>query len=252
MDQAQLSLAASLHALITQQNAVANNLANISSTAFKRRAGAFEPFAFVLDQARGGSLPVPRYREYGDFRQGDIRYTGNPMHIAIQGTGFMRVRPPGDESRVSLRRATFFFTRSGTLTVDVNGRLLTEDGFEILDESLRPITVNPGAELKISQTGEVIDGTSGGVLGRIALWRIPNPVNLLPLGAGLFKGGPRAGTPELDRFSRIQQKHLENSNVNSLQELVSMISVQRHFEAAARALGIVEQVNDRLNQLARG
>ncbi len=245
MDTAQLSLASSLQALIKKQNSISNNLANLSSTAFKRRVGAFEPFAIQFDKARGETLPIPRFREYGDLSQGDIRFTNNPLHIAIQGEGFLRVRNPGNDT-------TNLFTRVGTLTVDPNGRLITQGGFEVLDSSLRPVTLPPGSTPRISSRGEITDESSGTQAGTIGLWRFEDKGKLFPLGAGLFLPTAASGTPEIDRFSLIQQRNLENSNVNSLQELVGMISVQRHFETVARALSMIEQVNDQLNQLARG
>ncbi|HHI79398.1 MAG TPA: flagellar hook basal-body protein [Planctomycetes bacterium] len=245
MDRAELTLAASLHALVKNQASITNNIANAQSVGYRRRAGTFIPFENQLEKAAGIKLTTPLYREFGDFSQGRIQQTEDRFNIALQGEGFFQVRRPGESGKT-------YFTRVGTLKVDPNGTLLTGEGMELLSAQGTPIRISTGAAFKVDSKGEIQDLHTGEVLGQIGLWKFQNPTNLRPLGAGLFEPTPSAGTPARDRFTTVSQGSLESSNVDTMQELVGMITVQRHFQSVTRALSVVEQTADRLNQLAQG
>jgi flagellar basal-body rod protein FlgG len=245
MDRAELTLAASLHALVKNQASITNNIANAQSVGFRRRAGTFIPFENQLQKASSKSLPTPIYQEFGDFSQGRIQQTDDRLNIALQGEGFFQIRRPGESGKT-------YFTRVGTLKVDPNGTLLTGEGMELLNEQGAPIHINSGTQIKIDTKGEIQDFASGEVLGQIGLWKFKDPSKLRPLGAGFLEHNPKAGVPSRDRFTTVTQGSLESSNVNTMQELVTMITVQRHFQAVTRALSVVEQTADRLNQMAQG
>ncbi len=245
MDRAELTLAASLHALVKNQSSITNNIANAQSVGFRRRAGTFIPFENQLEKASNQGLTTPLYQEFGDFSQGRIQETDDMLNIALKGKGFFQIRRPGESGKT-------YFSRVGTLKVDPNGTLLTGEGMELLNEQGSPIRISFGTQFKVDSKGEIQDRTTGEVLGQIGLWKFQDPSQLRPLGAGLLEATPGAGAPARDRFTTVSQGSLESSNVNIMQELVSMITVQRHFQSVTRALSVVEQTSDRLNQLAQG
>ncbi|MFQ5504063.1 MAG: flagellar hook-basal body protein [Planctomycetota bacterium] len=241
MDQSSLSLAASMQALSTRLAGISHNLANVSSTAFKRRTSSFdEALARTLE---GGFTIVPVYHEQSDFQQGDLLTTNNQLNVGLLGEGYFSVRRPGDLSEV-------FYTRNGEFAVNRNGVLVTRGGFEVLGPGGSTVNVGGATGVKISTTGEITDQHSGDILGNIALWRFADQESLSPAGSGLWKLHPSAGQPDRDRITIIEQGSLERSNVNALTELVSMISVQRHFQGVARALSTIDAMNNQMNQLA--
>jgi len=245
VDPAELTLAASLHALVKNQASITNNIANAQSVGYRRRAGTFIPFQNELQKATNNGLTTPVYQEFGDFSQGRIQETDDRLNIALKGEGFFQTRRPGESGKT-------YFTRVGTLKVDPNGTLLTGEGMELLNEQGSPIQISFGTQFKVDSKGEIQDLQSGEVLGKIGLWKFKDPSKLRPLGSGLLETTPSAGAPIRDRFTTVTQGSLESSNVDTMQELVSMITVQRHFQSVTRALSVVEQTADRLNQLAQG
>ena len=246
MDSAELALASSLQELVKQQDAISNNLANINSTAFKRRSGTFEEFEIALDNAQKnslGAMSIPRYFEQTDYTQGDFSRTDDPLNVALIGPGFLKVKHPDGTER---------FTRDGGLNIGPNGTLMTHNGLSVLDAQGQEIGVGSKTQIKITTQGELIDTNSGDSLGRIGLWSFKKAHALMPRGGGLYAASKAAGAPTIDRKTQIRQGGLERSNVNSVSELVSMITVQRHHGAVAKALRTVESVHDQLIGLARG
>jgi flagellar basal body rod protein FlgG len=243
MDQAQMTIAACMHELTRYQDAISNNLANINSTAFKRRAGTFEQV--MMETQTGERTVVPGYREETDFEQGDFLRTDDRLNIALTGNGFLRVRAPGNPEQS-------FFTRSGALVTAANGTLMTRTGYEVLGANDAPITVGQGQEITIDERGGVTDARTGEPRGTLGIWRFEKPDTLRYLGLGLYGTTAQSGSGEADRTTTVIQGGLERSNVNSVLELVAMISVQRHYGAASRAMSALEANNEQLMQLARG
>jgi flagellar basal-body rod protein FlgF len=245
MDQSEVSLAASLHALVHQQNAVANNIANVGSTAFKRQAGCFRPFEVYLDKQQSMSTTVPAYEEGTDLSQGDVSFTGDLRHIALEGDGMLRVRDAQMPGQILL-------TRNGALGVDANGNLTAANGRLVLDTRGQPVNVGDSPEFRIGATGEISDSLSGDLLGKIDCFAVPDKNQLETIGAGVFRFKGDQSSLKQDPFTLVRQSNLERANVNTIQEMVSMIAVQRHFEAVTKALGAVQSTTDQLNQLAQG
>lgn len=251
MDSAELALSTSLYELGKRQAAIANNLANINATAFKRRVGTFTGFELELDAAvRDGinTTTIPRYTEQSDRTQGDFSRTDNMYNIALVGDGYMRVKGPNNED---------LFTRDGALALGSDGTLMTHHGHPVLDEQGGRIQLNETGTIKISTQGTIIDEATGEARGKIGLWSFDDPAVLVPRGSALFAGpsGPAGlGGPsqaKVDLTTQIRQGGLERSNVNSVSELVAMITVQRHHGAVAKALSTVESIHDQLLGLAR-
>ena len=245
MDSATINLAASMSALMHEMAGISHNLANVSSTAYKRRAGLIDSFEIELDRAGTQGIHIPAYIEFNDFRQGDSRTNGNPMNIAIMGPGFMQIENPANPQET-------LYTRVGTLARSAQGFLVTLNGHRILDPTGSPINVGQIADLQIRTTGEIISTELGNRVGSIGLVRFQNTDKLQSLGAGLYRQTEASGAAVIDRFTTVQQGSLERSNVEAISELIKMITVQRHYAAVARTLSTVSQTAASLNTLAQG
>lgn len=231
-DFAEVALVRGLDFLAETQAAIAHNLANVQSTAFKRRAAYAETGSVEFSTLLGAALPTVRYRERTSWVQGDVESTGDAFHAAIEGEGFFAVR--GADGRI-------YYTRNGEMSLDKDGRLTNKSGLPYLglngeeivlrnDEGRRPTSI------RISPDGTITDSTSGGqVWGPLGVFQVRSLEALEPVGSGLFLD--RSGAQPLPGATgRVRHKHLERSNVDGLREMVQMIAVQRGFQATARAL----------------
>ncbi|NDD15284.1 MAG: flagellar hook-basal body complex protein, partial [Betaproteobacteria bacterium] len=172
--------------------------------------------------------------------------TGNPFDFSINGPGFFQVQLPN---------GTVAYTRDGTFKLDANGALVTNDGFPVVPQitvaGVTPETVTFGRDGV--GTGLDANGNSQQI-GQIQVVSFINPPGLRALGGNLFaestaSGQPVVGTPGLNGLGEIGQKQLENSNVNVAEELVNLISAQRSFEIASRAISSSDQILQKLGQL---
>jgi flagellar basal-body rod protein FlgG len=258
-------LRTSASGMLAQQlrvDAIANNLANVNTTGFKRSRVNFEDVLYDTLQGTRvvnyqgaetlGPVQVGRGVRLASIvrihTQGPLEPTGRPLDFAIEGEGFLQVlRPDGATA----------YTRDGTLTLSDTGGLVTGTGYQLLPG----ITVPPGAtELTISPAGIVSAtiGASGETaeLGRLELARFVNPTGLLSLGENLYaataaSGEPMVGVPQEDGFGRIIQGSLESSNVEIVQEMVDMIAAQRAYEVNSKAIRSAEDMIDQANALIR-
>ncbi|KTD11280.1 flagellar basal-body rod protein FlgG [Legionella jamestowniensis] len=232
---------------------IANNLANVNTTGFKKGRAVFEDLIYQnLRQAGAQSTQnteIPTGINMGTgvhmvatqkiFNQGSIQNTQNPLDVAIQGRGFIRVLlPDGTEA----------FTRDGTLQSDAQGQLVTANGYVIQP----PITIP-------EQTLSVTIGTDGTVSALIAGNNIPtqigtleltdfiNPAGLQPIGQNLFvetvaSGPAQTDIPGNSGLGTLLQGSLEASNVNVVEELVNMIQAQRGYEITAKSIQTVDNM----------
>jgi len=242
-----------LDAQQTRMNAISNNLANASTTGFKRDRAVFADLIYqnivqVGAQSSEDTLN-PSGLNLGTgvrtvateklFTQGNIIQTGNPLDIAIQGRGLLQVTlPDGTQS----------YTRDGTLQMDETGRLVTSMGYPI-----EPSITIPDNTLSISISSDgVVSALEPGSaapseVGNIQLADFINPTGLQPIGNNLFlesaaSGSPQTGTPGLDGLGTLVQNSLEGSNVNTVEELVNMIEAQRAYEMNSKAISTVDQM----------
>jgi flagellar basal body rod protein FlgG len=225
--------------LAQKQAAIANNLANVDTTSFKRRAAVAsstgERFQSLLDQ----QLSAIDYVERNDMQRGILRDTGNRLDVAIDGSQWLRVQDQAGRQ---------FYTRNGQLQLGADGRLVTRSGHTVLDQLGQPILLGAGdeapADISISPNGRIQNPITGQVWGPIAVVSLPQPEALVPAGSGLYvdpldQRGTQAG-------DGLQQGFLEGSNVDSLQELVQMIAVERSFTATQRALTGMSRLQENL------
>jgi len=216
-------------------NTITNNLANVNTTGFKKDAYAFQdtfqrlatdyltddrqnlraeeiwPRAYV--QAR------PRLSgQYSDQSQGSMQATGNPLDVALVGDGYFKVRTP-DGDRL---------TRSGSFRLANDGRLTTEQGYDVLGGD-SPLVLPQDTKVSIDSNGRII--ADGEDIGTLDLVNVSDPKSLEKEGQNLFKlrKGSRATEIPVEGLS-VQQGYLEKSNVEIVSEMVNMMEAQRAFE----------------------
>ncbi len=244
----------------TQLDAISNNLANASTNGYKRSHAVFEDLMYQnLRQVGANSseqTTLPTGLQVGlgtravatarNFSQGNLQQSSNPLDLAVRGNGFFQVQMPD---------GTLGYTRDGSLQVDAQGVLVTNNGY-----ALQPgITIPVGAQsVTIAQDGTVSAMLSGQTqpqnLGQIQLASFVNPAGLEPKGQNIFtetvaSGTPSAGAPGLNGLGSLQQGFVETSNVNVVEELVSMIQTQRAYELNSKAIQTSDQMLQKLAQL---
>lgn len=244
----------------TRIDTIANNLANASTTGFKKTRVDFEDLLSETIRApqptdpRGGSLPTPLQVGLGvrtasttrSFEQGDYTQTQNPLDVAIEGVGFLRVQRPS---------GTPGYTRAGNLRVDGEGRLVTQRG-ELIDPN---ITVPKDAtDFTVATDGKVTARLPNRVepieLGRLELTTFTNPAGLEAVGGNLYvetpaSGAPTTSKPGEDGAGTFAQGFLESSNVKAVEEMVAMITVQRSYELNSKVIQTADQMLQRLTSL---
>jgi flagellar basal body rod protein FlgG len=241
MERAEISLALSMTALSSHQDLIASNLANVSSTAYKRRVASFSSFETHLARAGQGGATVPAFSETIDFSSGDVVATGSDSHMAVVGRGFFKVRGPDGLPR---------YTRAGEISRDSQGNLVNTEGFAFLGENDQPVRLDgDSTKFRVDNKGRVLD-SSGAVRSQLELAVFEDPHRLIPEGGGLFRA-PKDMPPSLDLESEIHQGSLERSNTDGVRELVAMITVQRSFQASSKVLASIQSAQESLINATR-
>lgn len=201
---------------------ITHNLANLNTVGFKSDRMAFSEIVKgnIEDRDRaGGMVEVSEQRM--DFSQGALQQTGNPLDLAISGEGFFVIDTPRGER----------YTRSGDFTLSANGTIITPLGDNLLDASRRSIRVK-GMDVMVASDGTVISG--GKKISKIWVVRFEDVQQLTREGKNLFRGPDQDAEKATD--FQVIQKTLERSNVNAIESMVSLIIVQRQYEANQRSL----------------
>lgn len=243
-----------------QLDTISHNLANVSTNGYKRAHAQFEDLLYQnlrqsgAKETQQNALPTGLQLGTGvravgtsrNFSQGNLSKTENPLDIAINGAGFLQVQLPD---------GTTGYTRDGALRVDAQGQLVTANG-----QQVQPgITIPANASaITIGSDGVVTAMTPGATapvqLGQLQTSTFVNPAGLDPAGQNMFRetaasGTPTAATPGLNGHGSISQGYVETSNVNVVEELVSMIQTQRAYEINSKAIQTSDQMLGRLSQL---
>lgn len=227
----EIALVRGLNYLSDVQAAIAHNLANVDTRSFKRRSFHTASDTRSFESELQARLPTVRYHETTDWRPGMARETGNRLNVSLDGPYFFRVQDEAGRS---------FYTRDGEMRLDAQGRLVTRNGMRYLDQkgaeiALRNAEGTPG-DVAISPNGMITDTSgSGQSWGPLGVWSVKDRTALQPRGDGLFVDTAHQD-PALAAAPAVQQGYLEGSNVDTLQEMVQMILVQRTFSATQRAL----------------
>jgi flagellar basal-body rod protein FlgG len=251
-------------AMMSQIDTIANNLANVNTTAFKKERANFADLFYQQVQRAGfgdpGRNQSPSGLWFGTgvrtastdkiFTQGVFGATERDLDVAIDGEGFLRVLLPDQ---------TIVFTRVGKLNLDAQGNIVTSEGYQ-LDP---PITVPQNVtRLFIDQTGLIqgLDPQNPDNLqqvGQLELTRFINPSGLEAIGDNLYRQTPATGDRidgqpgQGQGFGQIRQGYLESSNVDVIKELVDMISAQRAFEINAKSIETADQILQAVSNIRR-
>ncbi|SDK12446.1 flagellar basal-body rod protein FlgG [Methylophilus rhizosphaerae] len=249
-----------LDAQQTQMDVISHNLANVSTSGFKKSRAVFEDLLYQNIRQPGAQssqqTQLPSGLQLGTgvrpvaterlFTQGNLQQTDNSKDVAIQGNGFFQIMMPDGSTA---------YTRDGSFQMDNQGQLVTSSGFP-----LQPtITIPQNAQsLTIGRDGVVsittADSTASTQIGQIQLATFINPAGLESKGENLYvettaSGNPNTNTPGLNGAGLLQQNYLETSNVNVVEELVSMIQTQRAYEINSKAITTSDQMLQKLTQM---
>jgi flagellar basal-body rod protein FlgG len=240
---------------------IANNLANVNTSGFKRTRVDFQDLLYQTLRPAGtrtGNGEVPTGLQVGHgtrpvatqkiFAQGNFQQTENQLDLVIEGDGFFQVvRPDG----------TTAYTRSGAFKRDSQGQVVNSDGL-ILQPALTipqdTLNIAVGSDGVVSVT--VAGSTTPQQLGTIELARFANPAGLNATGRNLFSptqasGTPTTGQPGQQGFGSLSQGFLESSNVSVVEEMVSMIAAQRAFEVNSKAIKTADEMLALANNVTR-
>jgi flagellar basal-body rod protein FlgG len=245
----------------TMVDVIANNLANINTTGFKKSQVAFQDLLYIKLKDAGAEvfsgLKSPTGLEIGSgvqtaatvkvFSTGELKSTKRPLDIAIAGEGFLQVSMPNGDIR---------YTRDGLLQRNADGELVTITGYRIEPSISIP---TDATSVDIGKDGSVNVTDSAGtqsVVGTIELARFPNPTGLTSEGENLYSATEASGTAETGTagdsgFGLIQAGFLEKSNVQMVTELVNLITAQRAYETNSRAIRAGDEILRQANQIAR-
>lgn len=210
-----------------RQDVIANNLANVTTTGFKKDVSSNTPFSEILVS----NLGVPGAPQVGTLNfgtqvgglttissQGSLKPTGNALDVGLVGDGWLSVQAKGGTR----------YTRDGQLATDAAGRLVAADGSAILGSSGKPITIDPsGGTVGISANGTVTQDRA--VKGQLRIVTL-DPKTLAKEGTNLVTGKETGASS-----ATVKQGYLESSNVNTVTEMVELIQVMRAFEANQKA-----------------
>ena len=235
MDNAGYTTVARQAGLLLEMQSVATNLANMSTTGYRREGVLFSEFVRDLGpDSPSLSMAAGRVREM-DFSQGPLTQTGDTFDLAIEGEGFFLVATP-DGDRL---------TRRGHFLRSAAGDVVTPEGYQLLDGAGAAVFAPPDARaIAIAADGTL--SADGQPLAQIGLWE-PNDVNdLRRVGDTLFAAD--GGTQPMLEGGRILQGFLESSNVNAVSEITRMIEVQRAYELGQRFL---DREDDRIRDVLR-
>ena len=258
--------ATGMKSLETKLDVIANNLANVNTTAFKRARGNFEDLFYRQIKLPGTVDAQQNYTPTGiavglgvrvqstqtDFSQGAFSDTNNPLDVAIDGPGFFVVIDPSTGQNV--------YTRAGNFSVNSNGQLVVGSAYtgRVLTPAIQfpqdtmAVTISAEGNVSIQQSGN----TQFNQIGQIQLARFINPEGLLKMGENIFSetlaSGPvNLGNPGTVGLGTLQQNSLELSNVEPVNELVDLITTQRSFELNSQAVQAGDQILQLINNLRR-
>jgi flagellar basal-body rod protein FlgG len=244
----------------TQLDVISNNMANVSTNGFKRSSAVFEDLMYQNLRQVGAAdteqnnlptglqvgLGVRTVATSRSFTQGSLQQSGNQLDLAVNGSGFLQV---------SMADGTTGYTRDGSLQVDANGQLVTSSGLAVaggitIPAEAQSITVGKDGVVTVKLPANATPQQ----VGTLELATFVNPAGLEPLGGNLYaesvaSGNPITGAPGSAGMGQIMQGYVETSNVNVVQELVTMIQTQRAYEMNSKAIQTSDQMLQRLAQL---
>ena len=242
-----------LSAQDTNLTTISNNLANVSTTGFKRDRAEFQDLLYQIKRQPGAQSTqdseLPSGLQLGtgvrivgtqkNFTAGSLQTTEQPLDMAIDGRGFFQILQPD---------GTTSYTRDGTFHLDSNGQIVNSSGFAlepaiVIPNDAQTFTVGRDGTVSITVTGN----PASQVIGNLQTADFINPAGLQAVGNNLFletaaSGAPQVGTPGLAGFGTTLQNTLETSNVSTVEEMVNMITTQRAYEMNSKVISTADQM----------
>src|SRR5215831_2085688 len=242
---------------------IANNLANMTTTGYKRQRAEFQDLLYdhvsrigTQTSAQGNILPVgidlgSGVKPVGTPRlmtQGTISQTGGSLDVAIRGDGFFKIQLPD---------GTYAYTRDGSFQMDNTGRIVTAQGNVVqptitIPQNASGITINAQGQVSVTLPGS----TTSTIIGQIGLTRFINKAGLQPVGNNQFtdtpsSGAPQDGTAGAEGYGTMTQGSLEQANVDVVSEMSDLIAAQRAYEMNAKVISAADQMMQSTTALLR-
>jgi flagellar basal-body rod protein FlgF len=212
-----------LSALQEHMNIISNNIANINTPGYKANKMLFSEY---IDKPKGMKENISMVLDYGNYRvkdNGALKSTGNPLDIALEGTGYFGVQGP--DGKVA-------YTRNGSFTINADRQLVTQQGYPVVDSGGQPISIPEGQnDIVIDERGSI--AANEGIIGNLMVQDFDNIQALKPFGNSLYKT-EEAGRPSTT--TRVIQGSIEGSNTQGVIEMTDMIDVSRTYQSVARML----------------
>lgn len=226
--------AAGMEAQQTQLDAISNDIANVDTTGYQSEQIGFRDLLYTTDNdlpstAIVGSGAAASTIGYSQT-QGSLEQTGNPLDLALDGSGYFQVR---------LANGSTGLTRNGTFQLNATGQITTSTGLELVP----PITVPHGtkaSDISIGADGTVNVGARR--IGKISVVEVPAPDKLLPQGNSVFVATAASGSPQAASTVAIQQGYLEGSNVDLTAEMSNMETTDQAYDMASKAISFEAQL----------
>jgi flagellar basal-body rod protein FlgG len=245
----------------TNVDVISNNIANMSTTGYKRRRAEFQDLIYQNLRRVGSSssdngsvvpagaqvgLGVKTAAIYRISEQGNLQQTSNSLDLAVQGNGYFQITLPSGETA---------YTRDGTFGLSPDGTIVTADGYVVspgitVPNNARDITINSAGQVQVKIDGQTAPQT----VGTIQLAVFPNEAGLDAQGDNLFlqsaaSGNPVTGQPATPGFGSVMQGFIETSNVNVVSEITNLITAQRAYEMNSRVITTSDQMLSTLTNL---
>ena len=232
---------------------ISNNLANVSTTGFKKDRAVFQDLIYQVQRQPGAqssqNTQLPSGLQLGTgvrtvgtqkmFTQGDLQQTEQPLDWAINGRGFFQIQMPDGRTA---------YSRDGTFHIDSQGQIVTGNGYLldqgfVIPDQTKTVTVSTDGIVQVVSQGdqEPVE------IGQLEMVDFVNPAGLEAIGDNLYlataaSGEAQAGTPAYDGFGSIMQGFLETSNVTIVEEMVDMIATQRAYEMNSKVVSTADQM----------
>lgn len=245
----------------TNVEVISNNIANMTTTGFKRRRAEFQDLIYQ-DLRRVGSnssdngtvvpsgaqvgLGVKTAAIYRINEQGNLQQTSNSLDLAIQGNGYFQVTLPSGDTA---------YTRDGTLALAADGTIVTSDGYAVapgitVPTNAQSVTINASGQVQVTLAGQ----TAAQTVGQIQLATFPNEAGLDAQGDNLLlqtaaSGNPTTGNPGASGFGSVMQGFVESSNVNVVSEMTNLITAQRAYEMNSKVITASDDMMQTLTNL---
>ncbi len=251
-----LAIAATgMNAQQTNLEVIANNIANINTTGYKRSRAEFSDLIYQTERTEGvpnsaNGTVVPEGAHIGLgvqtvavrnlHMQGQLTQTGNDLDLALVGRGWFQVKDA---------QGNTLYTRAGAFNTDQNGQLVTADGYAVEPSITIPQNTS---KITISRSGQVFaqvgNSTTQTSVGQLTIANFANEAGLEPLGDNLFRqtdasGSPVVANPNDPGFANIQQGYLESSNVDPVKEITDLISAQRAYEMNSKVIQAADEMS---------